>query len=158
MYRCLQRVTTPGAACVVHEEASPIVPPRGGRNDELAEWLASGVTRVSSHDEPGRGPSKRLREASVELSTDEPVELDLDTLRDKMERRAYDELTENEKLVLIWLSQRAGDAGIALERRSLGFDPDELLSALADDVEDEMSFRGWINLPPEAYDDGGGSE
>ena len=32
--RCLQRVTTPGAACVVHEETSPIVPPGGVRTDE----------------------------------------------------------------------------------------------------------------------------
>jgi hypothetical protein len=32
--RCLQRVTTPNAACVVHEEDSPVVPPGGVQNDE----------------------------------------------------------------------------------------------------------------------------
>jgi hypothetical protein len=27
--RCLQRVTTPGDACVVHDDTAPIIPPGG---------------------------------------------------------------------------------------------------------------------------------
>ncbi len=116
--------------------------------DQLAEWLAGGVTQATSSTEP---ETKRVREASVDLHIEPPEEIDLQELVEKLDQGAYEEISGNERLVLLWMAERARTAGISWERRTLGFDVDELLAALADDVEDDMGLKDWLNLPPEAY-------